>query len=102
MLADVIFHNVRHRLFYLMNPGIAKFLNLATNRTHDVVMLLAEMRLLKLGNVLPKLMLYHQPAVQQQLHRVVQSSPADLIVVVLHADIEGLYIKMPVLGINLI
>ena len=52
--------------FYdLLNPGIAEFDNITGFHINEVIMLHAMICLLKLSNILTKLMFNHKAAVQQ-------------------------------------
>jgi hypothetical protein len=57
---------------------------------------------LKLGNILPELMLNEELAFQQQFDGIVQGSPADPVVFILHGNIKGFHIKVAFPGIYLI
>lgn len=62
--------------------------------TDQMVVLLISVGLLKLGDVLTKLMLCHQVTFFQKVQSVVNRGPADAIVFVFHTDVESFYIKM--------
>jgi len=87
VVADFKIHDAGHRLFNFMNTGITVLFDLSANGANYVVVLFAEMGLLKLGDVFAELMFYHQTAIEQQLHRVVQSGSAHAVVVILHVDV---------------
>ena len=70
--------------------------------TDDVVMLPVTVRLFVLRQVTAKLMFAHQVILYQQVQGIVHGGPADAVVLVLHADVERLYIKMPRSGIYLL
>ena len=80
--------------------GIAEFNHIACVHVNQVVVLHAPVCLFKLGNVLAKLMLHHQAAIEEQLYGIVQSSPANPVVFVLHEYVEGLNIEVAVSGID--
>ena len=101
-MTDFVLHYGRYRLFYFMNPGIAKLINPAASSADDMVMLFARKGFLKLGDILSKLMLDNQSAIQQKFHGVVQRSPAYPVAVVFHVDIQRFDIEMSVPCINLI
>ncbi len=86
-MADTVFHDICHSFLNFMDPRITVFINSAAGCTDNMVMLLAQIGLLKLSNVFTKLMLDHQPAVQQQFHCVIKRCPANPVIFVLHVDI---------------
>ena len=57
---------------------------------------------LKLSDIFPKLVFDDQAAIQQKFDRIVQGSPANPVIFILHKDIEWLYIKVSVPWIDLI
>lgn len=86
----------------LFDPGITKLDDISGVHIDEVVMLHAVVCLFELGDVLAELVLDHQVTVQQEFNGVVQGGPADAVILVLHEDVEGLDIEVPVPGIDLI
>ena len=80
----------------LLDPGVAKLDNIARIHIDQVIVLHAAVSLFKLGDVLAELMFYNQTAVQQQLNGIVKRGPAYPVVLILHENIEGLYIEVAV------
>ena len=63
-MANVVLHNGGHGFFNLVNPWIAIFIYPAAGCANHMIMLFTFMRLLKLGNILAKLVLDNQPAIK--------------------------------------
>lgn len=80
----------------LLNPRITEFDHIARIHIDQVVMLHAMVCFFKLCDILSELMFDHEAAVQQQLDSIVQGGPADPVVLILHKDIERLYIEVAV------
>jgi len=80
----------------VMDARITELDHLAGLRIDQMVMLPAVERFFILGNVPAELMLDHQVAVQKKLYRIVEGGPADLVVLVLHRDIQRFYVEMSV------
>ena len=99
-MENIKMKNLLGSLLNVLNPRIAEFNDLMTIRADQMVMLLVTIRFLILRQVLSKLMLTHQIALHQQIKGVVHRGPADPVVLVLHADIQRLHIKMTIPGIN--
>lgn len=87
-------------LFNFFDLRISKFKHQAGFGIDKMVMLLEFVGPLELGTVISELVLGNQVAVQQQLNCIVQRCTANPVLVVLHADIEGLDIEMPVGVVN--
>ena len=86
-MGDIYIEQILYMGFNLFYPRVIKFKYLTRIIENEVVVLNHPAGFLKLGIVGPKLMFGHKPAIQQQLDRVVQRSPADPVFVVLHPDI---------------
>jgi hypothetical protein len=99
-VADIEAQEVFHRILDLLQAGVTKLQHLAALRADQVVVLTVLEGLLKLGHILPELVLDHQVAVQQQFDRVVQGGPAHPVFVVFHFDVEGLHIEMAIGQVN--
>jgi hypothetical protein len=61
-----------------------------------MIMFLELVRTFELGTVITKLMLGDQVAVEQQFDRIIQGGTAHPVFVVLHPDVKGLDVEMPV------
>lgn len=86
-------------LLNVLYPGIAEFNHLMAIRADQVIVLFVSVGFLVLGQVLAKLMLAHQVTLHQKVQRIVHGRPADPVILVLHADVERLHVKMAVAGI---
>ena len=84
------------RFYDIVDPGITELNHLSRLNIDQVVMLHAMVGFFELRDVLAELVLDHQIAVQQQFNGIVQGGPADTVVLVLHEDIQRLYIEMTV------
>ena len=92
---------VLHRFLDFLHPGVAKFKDLSIFDRNKMIMLFELERPFKLGTIIPELMFGHQVAIKQQFYGIVKGSPAYTILVVLHPDVEGFNIEMPVGCIDL-
>jgi hypothetical protein len=79
-----------------LDPGVTKLDHISGIHVDQVIMLHAPIGLFKLGDILTELMFDHQAAIQQQLDGVIQCGSADPVILILHKDIERLYIKVAV------
>lgn len=86
--------NFFYRLFDRLDTRIAELHDLTGVRKYDMIVLPVKIRFFVVCLVLAKLVLSCQPAFQKQLYGIVQGSPADPVVLVLHFNIQRLYIKM--------
>src|SRR6478609_5514369 len=66
-----------------------------------MVVLFKTIRLFILCQILAELMLAHQITFYQQIEGIVNSSAAYPVVFVFHVDVQRLYIKMTIQGVNL-
>lgn len=89
-----------NHLLDFVHTGVAELQHLATVCANEVVVLSVAMRTLIFGLLAAKLVFDHQIAGHQQVQRVVHSGTAHLIVLVLHVDVEALYIKVIVARID--
>jgi len=85
-----------------LDARITEFNDVAGIHVDQVIMLHAAKCLFELGDVLSKLVLDHQAAIQEEFNGIVQGSPADPVVFILHEDIEGFYIKVTVSRVDLV
>ncbi len=88
------------RIFYkspdLFDARIRKFHNLACFGIYKMIMLFKLVRSFELGTIIAELVLGHQTAIEQQFDRIVQSSTANPVLVILHANVKGLDIEMAI------
>lgn len=76
------------RFYDLLNAWVTEFQYLSGIKIYQVIMLHAPVCPLKLGNVLAELVFDHQVAIQQQFNGIVQSGPADAVILILHENIQ--------------
>jgi hypothetical protein len=86
----------------LFDPGIAEFNHIPGLHVDQVIMLHATIGLFELGNVFSELMFDHQAAIKEEFNGIIKGGPAYPVIFVFHEDIERLYIKMAITGIDLI
>lgn len=78
----------------LLDPRVAEFEHRAADVADHMVVLCIVVRLFEVGNILTELVLGNQSAIKQDLNCVIERSPTDPVILVLHFDIERLNIKM--------
>jgi hypothetical protein len=84
----------------LLNSRVAKLHHLSAVGADDMVVLFVAVRLLKLGQVLPELMFFHQIAVYQQFECVVNGSTAHPVIPVFHVYVERFGVEVIVPLVN--
>ena len=89
-------------LFDLLYPRIGKFYHFPISDINKMVMLFELIGTLKLCTIIAELGFGNQVAVKQQFNGIVQSCPADTVLIVLHAYVECLYVEMPFSRIDLL
>lgn len=95
----VVYLNVEHflyGLFYGLDTGIAEFHNFTGIGKYHVVVLPVKIRFFVMRLVLAELMFSGQAAFQKKFYGVVQGGPAHPVVLVLHFNVERLYVEMVV------
>ena len=95
-MRDAEIQEITDHIFYLLHAGIAKLHHFAAIGADDVVVLFVAIRLFKLGEVFPELVLFHQITIDEQLQRIVHRSPADAVAAVFHVDVQSLGIEVVV------
>ena len=95
----IFFFNMFHDFF---QPGIGKLLHLPAYFTHDMFVFPVIVRTFKLGDIITELVFYNQLTFQQQIYRIVQRGTTDPVIFILHEHVQGFYIKMSGMRINLI
>ena len=101
MVFDFEFEQFTHHALDLMDPGVAEFDHFATLNADNMVMLLISIAFFKLGRVFAKLVLGDQVTGDQQLQGIINSRPADPVILIFHMEIQGFHIEMVVSGIYL-
>ena len=86
----------------LVDPGIGKLLHFTTFLTNQMFVVTVVKSFLKLGDIIPELMFDHQLTFQQQIYRIVQCCTTNPVIFILHKYVQGFYIKVPGMRINLI
>lgn len=94
MVVDFDIENFLNRLFDRLDARIAKFDDFARIGHDDMVVVFIEIRFLVMRLVVPKLVLAHERAIEQQFNGVVQSGAAHAVVLVFHFEVEVFYVKM--------
>ena len=97
--------NVKHfldSLFDRLDPGVAEFYHLARIGKDNMVVIPVEIGFFVLRLILPELVFSHQAAFQQQFYGVVQGGPAYTVLLVLHFDVQGFYIKVIFIVVDLL
>src|SRR5690349_22685296 len=102
MVKDIEVKDLLHGRLNVLDARVAEFHHLMTIRADQVIMLFVSKRFLILGEVLSKLVFGYQVAFHQQIKGVVNRCTAHPIVLVLHADVKRLHIKMAAAGIDLL
>lgn len=86
----------------LLNSRVAKFDHFPALLANHVVVLFVSIRLLKLRDVFAKLVFADQVARDEQVDGVVQGGAAYPVLLVLHLQVQRLYIEVSIVGINLV
>ena len=100
-MSNINIEKLPYMLLDLFDTGIVELLNLSVLIKDKMIVLNQSVDLLKLCVVSAKLMFSNQPAIQQQLDGVIKCSPTYPVFVVLHTNIECLYVKMTLSGKDL-
>lgn len=102
MIGDLDIQDLFDRILDLLYTRITELQHLAGIQTYEMIVLAGTETLLELGTVVSKLMFDNQAAGEQKLDSIVKRCPADPVLIVLHPDIETLYVKMPVGAVDLL
>jgi len=84
------------RFYDLLDAGVTEFQYMPGIEIDQVIMLHAPVSFFKLGNVLAELVFDHQVAIEQQFNGIVQGSPADAVIFILHENIKRFNIEVSV------
>ena len=85
-----------------MYPWIAKFEHLVATLANEVVVLAETISLFVMAGILPELMAFHQPGVDEQIERIVYRCPAHLIATLLHLQEQGIDVEMGLVRIDFV
>jgi hypothetical protein len=80
----------------ILNPGIAEFHHFVALGADQVIVLPSAIRFFVLRKIFTELVFAHQVTFNQQIEGVVNCRPAHAIILILHADIQGLNIEVSV------
>ena len=80
--------------FDVLNPGVAKFYHFPCIEK-DMIVLFETIGFFKLGEVLAELVFADKVAFNKQVKRIIYRGAAYPVIVILHADIKRLHVKMP-------
>jgi hypothetical protein len=94
--------HLAHHDFGVGYAWVAELEHLATVDTNQMVVLLESIRFLVHRLVVAKLMFNHEVAINEQVERVIHRGAAYTIVLILHVDVERLYIEVVVARVYLI
>ena len=101
-MQDMKIQQITHHGLYIMDARVAELHHLVALGTYYVVVLAIAVRFLVLRQVTAKLVLAYQVVLYQQIQGIVNCCAAHLIVLVFHADVKRLYIKVAVAGVYLL
>ena len=85
-----------HGVLYVLNSRIAELYYPVAIGADEVIVLLIPIGLFVLSEVLPKLMFAHQITFDQEIECIVHGGATYPVVFVLHTNVEGFYIEMPI------
>lgn len=97
---DAEIQHLPYHVLDRLDARIAELHYFMTICTNQMVVLLVTVRLFKLRQVFAKLVLGNQVAIHQNVQCVVDGRPAHPVTLVLHADIQFIYIEMILPGVN--
>ena len=92
---------LHHLVLYIIDLRQRHFVYLSALAAYKMVVL-DIVHCLLVGIALVKLMLYQQPCVYKNVYVVVQSSKADVIILILHRLVQGLDVEMARIGVYLV
>src|SRR5690606_19138032 len=105
-IKGIMMHNERIFLAgapdYVIDPRIAELDHLPRDGVNQMVMMTGFVCLFILGLVMAELMPCHQFAVEQKVNSVVERSPRNTVILVIHELEERFNIKVPFPGIYLV
>ncbi len=94
VVGDVEMEHIAHNILDLLYTRIAELFYFAAINADEVIVLLEAVGLLVLGEVLAKLVFFHEVAADQEFQRIVYRGPAHPVMLGLHVDIQRLGIEM--------
>ena len=101
MMYDIELQKLANGILNVLDAWVTEFHHFVAIGTDQMIMLPVTVGFFVLCQIFPKLMLCYQFTFHQQIQRIIYRSSADPVILVLHADVERLYIKMTVPGIDL-
>ena len=101
MVFHIEIEDISHHRLDLLYTGVTKFENTFAIGTNEMIVLLVRIGLLKLRQVFAELMFGDQVTGKQMLNGIVDGSPRNAVLLILHVDIQRLHIKVIVDGIDL-
>ena len=100
VVLDILFKKVSGGRLYLLQPGVAKFEDLAAVDTDKVVVLAAAIGLFVEGVVLAELVFGYEFAVHQDIEGIVDRSPAHIMTGIFHLEVQFFGVEMIIAGID--
>ena len=94
--------HLTHHILNGLNPRIAELHHFVAIGADQVIVLFEAVGLFVLRQIFAKLMLRYQVTVHQYIQRIVHRGPAHPVLLVFHADVEFIHIKMIAPGVNLL
>src|SRR5688572_14037176 len=101
MMLNIEVEELFDRILNVLDPGIAEFNHAVTVRADKVIMLPVAEGFFKLRQVLSKLMLAYQVAIDENVKSIIDSSTANTVVLVLHVHVQRFNIEVPLKRIDL-
>ena len=100
-MKNIKVQNILCHFLDLHYARIAELMHLLTIAADQMIVLAVAVCFLELRLRLPKAMLAHQVALQQQVHGVVERSPAHPVVLALHAGVQAFDVEVPFVIVHL-